>query len=57
MARNSHLRCIQDPLMAEAMTIQEPLAWIKHHDLTHVRVESDCLNFCYSVSNADIDRS
>nr|GLL42085.1 uncharacterized protein LOC109178743 [Ipomoea trifida] len=57
IAKNGPLWCAQDPLMAEAMAIQEALTWIKQHNLSHILVVSNCFIFCSSLLNVSSNRS
>lgn len=50
-AGNGPLQCICDPVLAEAMAARETLKWIKDQSLTNLRLETDCLVLCSSLSN------
>nr|GLL49714.1 uncharacterized protein LOC109185201 [Ipomoea trifida] len=43
-ARSGHLLCDKDPYLAEALAVKEALTWLKERELSHVILESDCLN-------------
>ncbi|XP_031127667.1 uncharacterized protein LOC116029767 [Ipomoea triloba] len=51
------LLCVSDPFVAEAMAIKEALTWIKDRGMTHVILETDCLNFCNSFNSILLDLS
>ncbi|XP_019190727.1 PREDICTED: uncharacterized protein LOC109185201 [Ipomoea nil] len=51
------LHCARDPYVAESMAVKEALAWLKERNVSHITIESDCLNFCKNYNSVSLDLS
>ncbi|XP_031094369.1 uncharacterized protein LOC115998848 [Ipomoea triloba] len=52
-----YMSCSRDPYIAETMAVKEALTWLKSRNISHVVVESDCLNFCSTFNSLSPDLS
>ncbi|XP_019184028.1 PREDICTED: uncharacterized protein LOC109178932 [Ipomoea nil] len=51
------LRSKLDPYMAETLAIKEALTCLKQRHMSHIILETDCLNFCTNYNSESVDLS